>query len=154
MNGATRTGLLAVLSDDDFAELCECANQVFFVKDQEVLRQGQHNASLFVVQDGLLHVRRRVKDHDTMLGRLEPGTFFGEISLFDPGPTTASVRALSNGTLIQIGREHLDHFVERRPAAGAKLMTALLEEVASRLRRTDQRLDDSILWGGLRRDKP
>jgi CRP/FNR family cyclic AMP-dependent transcriptional regulator len=146
--------LLAALSDDDFAELCQCAKQTFFVKDQELLRQGQHSASLFVVQDGLLHVRRRVNDHDTLLGRLEPGGFFGEISLFDPGPTTASVRALSNGTLIEIGRRQLDRFVERRPEGGAKLLAALLEEVASRLRRTDQLLDDSILWGGLLRDKP
>jgi CRP/FNR family transcriptional regulator, cyclic AMP receptor protein len=144
-----RIGLLSKLSDDDLRTLGECAQLVRFAAEQEILRQGQRNASLFVVQDGVLHVRRHAKGHDVLLGRLEPGSVFGEISLFDPGPTTAAVHAVSDGTLIEIRREHLDRFLARCPSGAALLLLGLLEAMASRLRRTDDRLIDSILWGGL-----
>lgn len=114
-----------------------------------MLPQGHHSASLFIVQDGLLHVRRRSKGHDVLLGRLEPGSVFGEVSLFDPGPTTASVRALSDGVLLAITREHLEAFAATNPAAAILIFTGIIGEMARRLRRADEQLIDSIMWGGL-----
>lgn len=142
-------GLLAPLSEDDLHALLDCTIRVPFRKDQEVLRQGQHNASLFVVQQGTLHVHRHAKGHRVFLGRLEPGSVFGEISLFDPGVTTATVSGVSDGAVIEIRREHLERFAELRPPAGVRLMLGLLEQMAQRLRTTDERLIDSIVWGGL-----
>jgi CRP-like cAMP-binding protein len=147
-----RFPLLRDLNSDDLDELTRCTRTVPFRKDDEVLAQGQRNGALYLVLDGLLHVRRRIKTRDVLLGRLEPGAFFGEISLFDPGPTTASVRALSEGELLEIGRPALARFRERRPAAAATVLMHLLEEMSKRLRRTDERLADSVLWGGLLRE--
>jgi CRP-like cAMP-binding protein len=144
-----RIGWLERLSDDDLRVLGECAQRVAFRADDQILHQQQRNASLFLVQEGVLHVRRHAKGHDVLLGRLEPGSVFGEISLFDPGPTTASVLAVSDGTLIEIRREHLDRFLARCPSGAALLLLGLLETMAHRLRRTDDRLIDSILWSGL-----
>jgi len=144
-----RIGLLRELSDADLEVLAECSNRVRFTTDQEILGQGHHNASLFLVEDGLLHVRRAAKGHNVLLGRLEPGSFFGEITLFDPGPTTATVRAVSDGGLIELRRDQLDQFRGRCPAAGSQILVGILEQVAARLRRTDERLIDSIMWGGL-----
>ena len=144
-----RVGLLQGLSDDDLRTLAECAQRVTVKKDQEVLHQGQRNGSLFLVADGLLHVRVHSKGHDVLLGRLEPGSFFGEISLFDPGPTTASVHAVSDGHLIEVSRAALERFVARCPAAGAQVLARMLEGMATRLRRADERLIDTIMWGGL-----
>jgi CRP/FNR family transcriptional regulator, cyclic AMP receptor protein len=144
-----RVGLLEKFTDDDLRVLGECVQRVRFTAGDEVLRQGQRNASLFVVQDGLLHVQRHAKEHTLLLGRLEPGSVFGEISLFDPGRTTATVQAVSDGTLLEIRREHLDQFLARCPSGAALLLVGLLEAMADRLRRTDERLMDSIVWGGL-----
>jgi CRP/FNR family cyclic AMP-dependent transcriptional regulator len=145
----TPVGLLAALAPDELQAFLDCAERVPFRSGQTLLRQGDHNASLFVVQDGLLHVRRHAKEHEVLLGRLETGGVFGEVSLFDPGPTTASVLAVSDGTVIEIRREHLDRFLATHPAAAAKILIGILAEMAKRLRRVDERLVDSILWGGL-----
>lgn len=146
---AKRVGFLAALSDDDLRAFVSHAEPLSFHKDQDVLLQGQHCASLFVVQQGLLHVRRLAKGHHVLLGRLEPGSVFGEVSLFDPGPTSASVRALSDGTLLAIRREHLDAFAATRPAAAVLIFNGILSEMAKRLRHADEQLIDSIVWGGL-----
>jgi CRP/FNR family cyclic AMP-dependent transcriptional regulator len=146
-----KKGPLASLSDDDVAALVECAKLREFKTDDVVLKHGQHNASLYIVTQGLLHVRRYGEGRQVLLGRLEPGGFFGDISLFDPGPTTASVVAVSPGKVLEIGGEDVKRFISVRPAAAAQLLSALLAEMAHRLRQTDERLVEAIFWGGLLR---
>lgn len=146
-----RVGPLAQLSEEEARVLTDCSRPRAFKVDETVLEQGQLNGSLFVVLTGLLHVRRRAEGRSVLLGRLEPGAFFGDISIFDPGPTTADVIGVGPGTLIEITSEHLDQFMAVQPGAAARLLRALLEEMAHRLRRTDERLVEAIFWGGLLR---
>ena len=149
---AKRVGFLSVLSDDDLHDLVANAQRVLFRKDQEILVQGQRNDSLFVVEEGLLHARRFGGGREVFLGRLEAGSFFGELSLFDPGPTAAAVHGVSDGVLLQISRTCLDQFLARHPAAGSQILLGILRDVAHRLRRADERLTDSVVWGSLLRD--
>ena len=55
-----------------------------------------------------------MKEREILLGRLEPGSFFGEISLFNPGPTTAAVRGVSNGDLLILRRDQFDFLASIR----------------------------------------
>ena len=142
---------LTVLSDADRQELKTCGRTIVFHAGQEILHQGQHNASLFVVERGGLHAQRETGSRRVFLGLLEAGSVFGEISMFDPGPTTASVSATSDGELLEIDSEHFRRFAELRPAAALQFLQALLQQMARRLRRTDDRLIDAIVWGGLRK---
>ncbi len=146
-----RGGLLSALSDADAQALLDGAKRIEFRTDQEILVQGHRNASLFVVIEGLLHVRRHGGGHDVFLGRVEAGSFFGELSLFDPAPTTASVRALSDGVVLEISRDCLDEFLRHHPAAGARLLWSMLKDVSGRLRRADERVTDAVFWGGVLR---
>lgn len=142
-------GPLTGLDADDREFLLECGDRRSVGMNESVLKQGQHNASLFIVEAGLLHVRAQAEGREILLGRLEPGGFFGDISLFDPGPTTAAVTAVAPSRLVEIQAEGLQKFVDARPVAGAKLLGGLLRGVASRLRHTDERLIEAIFWGGL-----
>ena len=150
-NIAKGIGFLSTLSEGDLRALLAGATRVPFRKDQDILTQGQRNASLFIVQEGLLHAARTAGGKQVFLGRLEPGAFFGELSLFDPGPTAATVHATSDGILLEISRSCLDAFIAEHPAAGAELLRHILHDVAHRLRSADERLADSVLWGGLLR---
>lgn len=147
---AKRVGFLATLREEDAAALVGSADRRNVAIDQEVIKQGQHNDTLYIVEQGLLHVRRHSQGHEVLLGRLEAGSVFGEVSLFDPGPTTASVRAASSASLICIGRHHLDAFIAKHPAAAAQVLLAIVAEMAQRVRRLDERLVDSIVWGLLK----
>ncbi len=144
-------GFLSILSAADLQALLAGARRVPFRKDEDILTQAAPNASLFVVQEGLLHVVRTVGRKQVFLGRLEPGAFFGELSLFDPGPTAAAVHAASDGVLLEISRACLDKFMAAHPAAGVELLRRMLQDVAHRLRSADERLADSVVWGNLLR---
>ena len=148
---ASSVGFLSMLSASELQALLAGAKRVPFHKDQDVLVQGQRNASLFIVQEGVLHVMRTAGGKHVFLGRLEPGTFFGELSVFDPGPTTAAVRGAEDGVLIEVSRACLDAFMAEHPAAGIDLLRRILHDVAHRLRAADERLTESVVWGGLLR---
>lgn len=153
MTEEKKLGPLARLSEDDIKALLGCARQRSFKADEVILEQDRLNSTLFIVMKGLLHVRRYAKGRQVLLGRLGPGSFFGDMSIFDPGPTSAAVVATAEGQLIEITSADLERFKGVRPAAAAELLTGLLELMAQRLRRTDERLVEAIFWGGLLKDQ-
>jgi CRP-like cAMP-binding protein len=65
---------------------------------------------------------------------------FGELSLFDPGPRTATVTAVTDATLIGLGHDDLKPVLTGRPEVAAHLLTAL----ARRLRRTNEAMADLV----------
>lgn len=140
---------LAGLGADDLASLATRAETLDFAAGDEVLLQGKPNDSLYIVAAGSLHAARMQNGRRMLLGRLEKGSFFGELSAFDPGPTTGGVRAVSDGTVVRLRRAALDEFSQGRPAAGLAIYRSLLEQVAHRLRESDDRLADLVTWGKL-----
>lgn len=145
----TPPDIFSDLSPEERATLEGFARRREFDKNDVILREGQSNSSLFVVQKGLLHARMRVDQGDTMLSRLEPHSFFGEISVFDPGKTSATVVAVTKGEVLQIDRDRLLLFVAQHPVAGAKLLLRLLQVIAQRVRGADDRLGDALFLNRL-----
>jgi CRP-like cAMP-binding protein len=139
----------AALCDEDLKLFFECGRRFGFNKGEDVLKQGQLSDSLFVVVEGFLEVRRQGEGHEIVVASLEPGSFFGEMSLFDPGLMTVTVRALSDGTGVAITRDHLESFVSVRPEAGARLLIGMLEYLASRCRQLYGQLTERELFGAL-----
>jgi len=128
-----------------FVRLCQ---PMAFTRGQTIITQEEYSATLYIVLSGRLHVKRQTTDGKIMLlGRLGPGAIFGEISLFDPGKTTASVCAVGEGMLLTLGRQGLKRFVREQPRGANLLMARLLGDMAKRMRTVDQRLCDAPNWG-------
>ncbi len=142
---------LSRLTPPEVDALLAAGTKRTFRVDEVVLEQGVTDPTLFIVTQGVLHVRRQAEGRQVLLGRVEAGGFFGEISLFDPGPTTAAVAAATNGELVQLSRTQLQNFAESSPSIVVNVLVGLLEGMAQRLRRTDERLVEAIFWGGLKR---
>jgi CRP-like cAMP-binding protein len=144
-----KIGLLSKLAPRELESLLKGAKQVSFESGEEVLPQGTMNGSLFIIESGVLHARRTGGRRSVLLARLEPGTFFGEMSLFDAAPTSASIQGVDAGTLVQITRDCLNDFIEKHPRAAADLLQKILKGVARRLRMADDRVTNALMFGGL-----
>jgi CRP-like cAMP-binding protein len=144
-----KVGLVSKLTPRELEALLKGAKQVDYKAGEEVLTQGAMNGSLYLIVSGVLHARRTGGRRSVLLARLEPGTFFGEMSLFDAAPTSASIEGVSDGSLIQITRACLDEFIDKHPKAGADFLQKLLKGVARRLRVADDRVTNALMFGGL-----
>ena len=138
------------LSESELETVLKFARALTVTKGQEVIVEGKPNSSLYLVEEGNFHVQLKVNDREMFVGKLEQGGFFGEISLFDPGPATASVRALSGGLLYEIPHDDFAKLIEQHPKIACNILQAIAGDLARRFRQTDQRLvATNLLWGSL-----
>src|SRR5471032_1381364 len=100
-----------------------------------IIEEGVMQTSVFVVISGELEVRAKQDDGgEPLLARVGPGETLGEISLFDPGPASATVSAVEFSQLWRIADSDLIQFMEDNPGAGNVLLRTLASILAQRLR--------------------
>jgi CRP-like cAMP-binding protein len=81
----------------------------------EVIREGQAGRGLFVLLAGELDVSKVDGADRVLLATLHPGDVFGEISLLNDSPTTASVTAARASTVLFLSREIFQRLLEAVP---------------------------------------
>jgi len=109
--------------------------------DNDVLRQ----APLFSALDDEAATALRASMADTRLRRgdvlfHEGGQMFGELSLFDPGPRSATVTAVTDTTFSSLSHEDLLRWLDGRPGVARGLLTQL----AGRLRKANDVVADLV----------
>jgi small-conductance mechanosensitive channel/CRP-like cAMP-binding protein len=109
--------LFALLSDEARDRLADGARERRFAAGETIVREGDRGSSMFIVESG----RLAVSAHGTVgqsqkLAVLEPGTAFGEISLLTGDPRSATVRALTEATLLEIDKKTLSPVLRENPS--------------------------------------
>ena len=117
--------LFALLDDQERALLAERVEQVTFKEGHVVFNVGDPGDSMYVVTSGEVQLSVKTKTGEEMfLESPGPGEFFGEISLLDEGPRTATARARTDVVAIEIDRGDLDELFRLKPAAAMDLLAA------------------------------
>ena len=117
--------LFALLDDQERALLAERVNTVKFDEGTVIFNVGDPGDRMYVVTSGDVQLSVKTKTGEEMfLERPGPGEFFGEISLLDEGPRTATARAKSAVVAIEIDRGDLDELFRLAPAAAMDLLAA------------------------------
>ncbi len=93
---------------------------------EEVITEGRSGTSFYVVVKGRLSVRSGQKE----IAVLERGAAFGEMSLLTGEPRTATVTALEDCTLFELGREVFQRHLEAHPERLAQLASMIEERKA------------------------
>jgi CRP/FNR family transcriptional regulator, cyclic AMP receptor protein len=86
------------------------------------------------------------------IATLRRGQSFGEVALVDQGLRSATARCAANGThLLVVPRNQLIHLCDTYPELGYRLMRNLAADLALKIRNTDLRIREEILYGQRRR---
>jgi len=137
---------LRELSDEELAAFTNLLTPRNFAPREQIIEEGTPVHALYIICDGVVHVRRLAQKREMLLGRLGPGGFFGEINLFDPGVATASIYAMKPSKIAYLDYESFHKFMEGNPAAGYKIVSSMMTEMARRLRQTSARLVNTAYW--------
>jgi CRP/FNR family transcriptional regulator, cyclic AMP receptor protein len=130
-----------LLDDEELAELAAHVDEVSFVAGETIFRAGDPGGVMHVMLSGRVEVsildqdRRRV-----VLHALGPGEIFGELSLFDGEPRSATVVAVEPTRTFLVDREDLGRLFARRPHAALEVLAML----GRRLRATDLLLSERV----------
>jgi len=114
---------------------------VSFGRGEVLFHEGESGDQLFVIRTGKIKLGRRSGDgRENLLSVQGPGEMFGELSLFDPGPRTATATVVADATLLELAHTDLIAWLQAHPTVAVHLLKAL----AHRLRRTNEALADLV----------
>ncbi|NQV50755.1 MAG: Crp/Fnr family transcriptional regulator [Candidatus Marinimicrobia bacterium] len=130
--------LFSDLNDKVLSHLAEVCQEKVYEKDQHILHQEQAGDNFFVIESGSVKVTRLAEDgREAVLAFLRDGDFFGELAILDGETRSANIITLSECKIQTINRREFLDLLEHHPSVA----TALLMELALRLRKTDMHLE-------------
>lgn len=142
-----RVDLFSILDVDELHTLAHGVRPIHLGHLERIIVQGRPGSSLFILHDGTLEVIARQGDDERQVALLQPPSVVGELAFLLNEPRSATVRAIDEATVLEVGASLLRPLVDQRPAILDKLH-ALLEE---RRRANDQPVDRESLLAGLRK---
>jgi CRP-like cAMP-binding protein len=123
-----------------------------FQNNEIIVEEGHEARSLFFIEEGMLRVAGDIeleaqKHIHPGIWDLGSGDIFGEFALYESQFRTASVRAISDGCLIEINAEKLGAYLDANPKQGYLLYKDLFAVLINRLKRANHRVNDLFAWG-------
>jgi uncharacterized membrane protein len=133
-------GLFESLTADDLEALSNRVEETVFEPGDVIFTQGDEGTSLFVVEDGEVEISLGEGKTRVVLASLFPGQYFGELSLFDGSPRSATATAIKRSQLIRLDRADLVDFVNKNPSAALRIIA----EMGERLRQTNELMSRQV----------
>ncbi|MFN8097736.1 MAG: Crp/Fnr family transcriptional regulator [Dermatophilaceae bacterium] len=136
-----RSPLFAGLNEQATQDLLSAMTPLRLERGDELFHEGDPGDRLYVITEGKVKLGRTSSDgRENLLAILGPGEMFGELSLFDPGPRTATATAVAETQMVGLTNDQLHSYVARHPNVALTLLAAL----ARRLRRTNESVADLV----------
>jgi uncharacterized membrane protein len=133
--------MFKLFDEDEVRELWTHIQEREFVGGQTIFKVGDAGGEMFVVLEGRVETFILDSDgHRVVLADLEPGEMFGELSLLDDEPRSASAIAVTKTRVCCIDREDLRQLFAKKPHAAFDILAMM----SRRLRAADQMLAERM----------
>ena len=107
-----------------------------FLNGETIFNEGDSSSEMFVVRTGKIEISKNVSGHAMRLAVLDRGSFFGEMSLLEGLPRSATARALGDVSLLVLRPGSLLLQIRRDPTFAFEL----LQQLSGRIRDLDEKL--------------
>ena len=130
--------LFSELTEEQLGLLANLIVVQDYNRDETVVLEGDDSMqALYLIASGSVQVYMTgVDGRETILSFLERGDFFGEMSLIDGEPRSASVRTVTDAQMMIIHRESFLQLIRQTP----EIAMALLSEMSKRLRKANKQI--------------
>ncbi|MBU1262696.1 Crp/Fnr family transcriptional regulator [bacterium] len=130
--------IFSQFDEEELTNLAEIAKPSLYKKGDWFFSRNDVGAYLFVIQKGLARVVVEGEEsREVTLSILHQGDFFGEMSILDGKPRSASVVAQEDCKALVITRDNFLKFIKQYPSVGIKILGILCQ----RLRKTNQQIE-------------
>ena len=130
--------LFSELNEEQLGMIANLVIVKNYNRDETVVLEGDDSVqALYLIASGSVQVYMTgIDGRETILSFLERGDFFGEMSLIDGEPRSASVRTVTDATLLVIHRESFLSLLRKSP----EIAMALMSELCKRLRKANKQI--------------
>ena len=138
--------LFAEFNDAEIERFLELLDEEQFESGEVIVKQDASGDCMYILVSGRAKVLHHKGPHEITLAMLEPGDFFGELALVDEGPRSADVVAVQPCVLLKIKQASIAALAGVYPMAAFKLLIAIGRIMVNRLRQSNERYIDSLLF--------
>src|SRR3954462_13429198 len=131
-------GLFGALSDEFLEHLVTTLSVLRILPGDSIFKEGDPAREMYVVLDGELEVvKKSRRGRETRVAILGPNDGFGEMSIIDMQPRSATVRALGPTRLLRISTEEMDALYRYDLKSYPLIVLNIARDLSRRLRVTD-----------------
>ena len=128
--------LLVHLGPEQLARIGRAGEIESYNPGEAIVAEGSLGDALFLILSGQVAVHKGPQTFATLAG----GEFFGEMSLVEPAPRSASETAMSATFLFRLPHDQLRELISDDPNAVSILLVQVVKTLSERLRRANQML--------------
>ena len=127
--------IFAELDEAELEAVAETCSEQVMRAGEKIFAEGEPGNRLFIISEGEVRISRTVPGSgEEALTVLKRGACFGEMSLFDEAPRSASVKAMSDVRILALARNDFLRLLGRSP----DLALSVIQELTRRLRQVDE----------------
>jgi len=120
-----RSSLMQGFTDRTLEAIGDLTTEVSFSPGDTIVREGDLGDAFYVITAGTAVVQH----NGVEVRELGEGDFFGEISLIDGQPRTATITARGQVQALTVGREQFQRLIDEHPSVRLELLMALTERL-------------------------
>ena len=117
----SRVELFEDLSTEAISILASRALLKSFSAEEDLITSGEQGSSMFILVEGILHVFVTINDEDVKVAQLTPGMFFGEMSMLTGEPRSATIRAHTDSSVLEISKDAIDAVFDQEPLVAEQI---------------------------------
>src|SRR6185436_10792096 len=122
----------------EVAMLAEDLRHHLFGRGEAICKQGEPGSTFYIIKSGLVSVRVKKDETEVEVTRLQPGSYFGEMSLLTGDVRSTTCVALEDSELLCLDRDTFSVLLQENPPV-AQAMSNIL---ASRSQETQKKLSE------------
>ena len=145
----TKAGLITGMDQTEINDLLQIAEEREFSDGITIIREDSKTRDLYIVLKGRATVTLSIPSgelKEEIVYTMHDGQIFGELSLVDGSPRSASVIAQDKVTTCRFDFELLNTLLEKKPRIGYLLMRNIAVIIAARIRNTNMLWRNSLIW--------
>ena len=132
--------LFESLENDDLHALANKLRDVHVATGHPVFAQGDEGDAMYIIEDGAVDIVAGSGKQKVILRSLFKQQYFGELSLLDGAPRSATAVANRETRLLALERDDFVTFIKTRPDAALSIM----HEVGERMRATNELMTQTV----------
>lgn len=111
--------------------------KVKFAPGSFIFQEGELGTTMFIIQKGSVEIRKNIGGAEQVLSILEKGDFFGEMSILEGSPRSATAHAMDEVEVIEIDEATFDHMLR----SNQEIAIRMLRKLSAKLRHTTKLLE-------------
>lgn len=140
--------IFSSLEADEIEKVVKSLHTITVKEGEVIFNEGDEGNELFIVKSGKVSTSIKLPGGgEREIAEFNSGEFFGEMSIFEDAPRSATCFTRDESTLFRLHREDFFHLISAYPSIAIKIMYRMLNVTTQRLRSTGEFLSEMVRWG-------